>query len=213
MATFRSLRTSSVVEEAHQALHQAILRGELAPGAPLFEAAIAREMGVSRGPVREALRLLERSGLVVHEPNRGYRVASFTKEDLRELAAIRVALEGLSLRKAIENPQTAQRLGEILTRMRDAQRKGDRARTVELDRQFHETIVLLSGQKRLHAVWSGLRDQIQLAVAEISHSYPSLAGRAPSHDPLLEAIRHGDVDLALKALEAHIYDAPVFRED
>ena len=213
MATFRSLQTSSVVKEAHRALHEAIIRGELQPGAPLFEAVIAREMGVSRGPVREALRLLERSGLVIHEPNRGYRVASFTKEDLRELAGIRLALEGLSLRKAIENPETATRLEEVLGEMRKAQRKGNRALTVELDRKFHETIILMSGQKRLHAIWSGLRDQIELAVAEISHSYPSLAGRAPSHDPLLEAIKRGDMNVALKALEAHIYDAPVFRED
>src|SRR4051794_5329695 len=110
MPTFPSLQSSSLVAEAHRALHGAILRGEIEPGAPLFEAAVAREMGISRAPVREALRLLEQSGPVIHEANKGYRVASFTEEDLRELAAIRLALEGVAVREAIHNPDAAPRL-------------------------------------------------------------------------------------------------------
>lgn len=211
MPTFPSLQSSSLVEEAHRALHEAILRGDIAPGAPLFEAAVAREMGISRGPVREALRRLEQSGLVVHEANKGYRVASFTEDDLRELAAIRLALEGVAVRGAIHNPESVDRLGEVLEQMRRAVRRGDRARTVALDREFHETVVALSGQRRLLAVWAGLRDQIELAVAEVSNSYPSMAGRAASHIPLLEAIGRRDLDGALAALEAHIYDAAVFQ--
>ena len=211
MPTFPSLQSSSLVEEAHRALHGAILRGEIAPGAPLFEAAVAREMGISRGPVREALRRLEQSGLVTHETNKGYRVASYTEDDLRELASIRLALEGVAIREAIGNPDTAPQLRAGLERMQRAVKRGDRARTVALDREFHETLVQLSGQRRLLGVWASLRDQIELAVAEISNSYPSMAGRAASHIPLLEAIERGDLDRALDALEAHIYDAEVFR--
>ncbi len=211
MPTFPSVRSSSLVEEAHRALHGAILRGDIAPGAPLFEAAVAREMGISRGPVREALRLLEQSGLVVHEANKGYRVASFTEADLRELAAIRLALESVAVRESIRNAEVGPRLRGVLEQMQRAVKRGDRARTVALDREFHETLVALSGQRRLLAVWAGLRDQIELAVAEISHLYPSMAGRAASHVPLLEAIEQGDLELALKALEAHIYDAEVLR--
>src|SRR6266511_3696153 len=183
MSTFPSVRSSSLVEEAHRALHGAILRGDITPGAPLFEAAVAREMGISRGPVREALRLLEQSGLVTHEANKGYRVASFTEADLHELAAIRLALEGVAMRVAIRNPEAAPRLRAVLGQMQRAVKRGDRAGTVALDREFHETVVSLSGQRRLLAVWAGLRDQIEMAVAEVSHSYPSMAGRAASHIP------------------------------
>jgi DNA-binding GntR family transcriptional regulator len=212
MSTFSSLQSSSLVEEAHRAIHRAILNGDLKPGSPLFEAAVAREMGISRGPVREALRLLERGGLVTHEPNKGYRVASFTSDDLTELASIRLALEGLALRKAIENPETGPRLRAVLGEMMKAQKKGDRARIVVLDREFHETVVDMSGQARLRAVWLSLRDQIELAVAEVSHTYASMSGRTSSHVPLLEAIEQGDLDRALEALEAHIFDASVYRE-
>jgi DNA-binding GntR family transcriptional regulator len=211
MPTFPSLQSSSLVEEAHRALHEAILRGDIAPGAPLFEAAVAREMGVSRGPVREALRRLEQSGLVTHEANKGYRVASFTQDDLLELAAIRLALESVAMRHAIRNPDAAPRLRVVIEQMQRAVKRGDRARTFALDREFHETVVSASGQRRLFDVWAGLRDQIELAVAEVGNFYPSLAGRAASHVPLLDAIEAGDLDRALEALEAHIYDAEVFR--
>ncbi len=212
MATFSSVQSSSLVEKAHRAIHQAILNGDLKPGSQLLEAAVAREMGISRGPVREALRLLERGGLVVHQPNKGYRVARFTPDDLIVLASIRLALESLALHRAIENPGTGPRLRAVLGEMMKAQKKGDRARVVGLDRQFHEAVVDMSGQARLLAVWLSLRDQIELAVAEVSHTYASMSGRTASHVPLVEAIEQVDLNTALEALEAHIFDAAVYRE-
>jgi DNA-binding GntR family transcriptional regulator len=115
------------------------------------------------------------------------------------------------MQQAIHNPETAPRLRAVLEQMQRAVKRGDRARTFALDREFHETVVSASGQGRLFGVWAGLRDQIELAVAEVGNFYPSMAGRATSHVPLLEAIEGGDLDRALEALEAHIYDAEVFR--
>jgi len=212
MTTFSALQPSSLVEEAYQEIRAAILGGRVATGSQLSEAGIAREMGVSRGPVREALRLLEQAGLVVREPNKGYRVASFTREDLVEFASLRLALEGLALRGAIRDPKTPVELRAIWREMGEATRREDRARAIELDRQFHETLVVRSGHRRLRAVWNQLRDQIELAVAEIALSYPTLSGRAASHVPMLDAIERQDLDGALSALETHIYDSDIFRD-
>ncbi|MBI4259225.1 MAG: GntR family transcriptional regulator [Actinobacteria bacterium] len=212
MATFRALQAASLVEQAYEEIRSAILGGILKPGSAVSEAAIAREMGISRGPLREALRLLEQAGLVVSEPNRGHRVPVFTEEDLEEFASIRLALEGLAIRGALEAADGPERLREIVERMRRASRRGDRAAAVTLDREFHETIVELSGHRRLLTVWNLLRDQIELAVAEISLTYPTLAGRADAHVPLLESMERRDLAGALAALESHIYDSELLQE-
>ena len=213
MASFAPLQTPSLVDSAYEAVRSAILAGDLEPGSRLSEAVIAREMGISRAPVREALRMLERSGLVNQQHNKGYRVSAFSDDDFFELATLRFALESLAVRLAIESEELVPKLESVLDEIRGAEKSGDPVKAVMLDRHFHEEILIASGHGRLRAVWTGLRDQVELAVANTNRSFPTLEGLADAHVPLLEAIRDGDLEQVEKALEIHILNGPLIKKE
>lgn len=213
MTSFELVQTPSLVDTAYEAVRSAILTGDLEPGSRLSEAVVAREMGISRAPLREALRMLERSGLVNQQHNKGYRVSKFSDDDFFELATLRFALESLAIRLAIESDDLIPNLESVLDEIRAAEKSGDSVRAVELDRQFHETILIASGHHRLRQVWIGLRDQIELAVANTNRSFPNLEGLAKAHVPLLEAIRWGDIEQVMKELEMHILNGPLIKKD
>ena len=213
MASFEPVQTPSLVDSAYEAVRSAILVGDLEPGSRLSEAVVAREMGISRAPVREALRLLERSGLVNQQHNKGYRVSEFTEDDFFELATLRFALESLALRLALESDDLVPRLESVLDEIRDAEKTGDSVRAVVLDRQFHETILIASGHARLREVWNGLRDQVELAVANTNRAFPTLEGLSHAHVALLDAIRERDVERMMKELETHVLNGPMTKRD
>lgn len=213
MASFELVQTPSLVDTAYEAVRQAILVGDLEPGSRISEAVVAREMGISRAPLREALRMLERSGLVNQQHNKGYRVSEFSDEDFYELATLRFALESLAIRLAIESDDLIPKLESVLDEIRATEKSGDQVKAVELDRQFHETILIVSGHGRLREVWTGLRDQIELAVANTNRTFPTLEGLARAHVPLLEAIRRGDIEQVMKELEMHILNGPLTRKE
>lgn len=213
MASFAQVQTASLVDTAYQALRRAILAGDVDPGSRLSEAVVAREMGISRAPVREALRMLEQSGLVSQQHNKGYRVSEFTDEDFFELATLRFALESLALRLAADSKDLVSKLETVLDEIRGAEESGDSVKAVMLDRQFHETILIASGHRRLREIWAGLRDQVELAVANTNRSFPTLEGLSHAHVSLLEAIRKGDLEKMVKELETHIFNGPIINKE
>jgi DNA-binding GntR family transcriptional regulator len=213
MASFGQVQTPSLVDSAYEAVRRAILVGDVEPGSRLAEAVVAREMGISRAPVREALRMLERSGLVNQQHNKGYRVSEFTDDDFFELATLRFALESLAMRLAIKSENLVPNLESVLYEIRDAERSGDQVKAVMLDRQFHEVIVIASGHGRLREIWTGLRDQIELAVANTNRSFATLEGLSHAHVPLLKAIRGGDLEHVVKELEIHIFNGPLIKKE
>lgn len=152
----RSLRT----DRAADTLRQEILDGRSPPGGLLAESAVARRLGVSRVPVREALFTLERDGLVeFSETGRAY-VKQLTPRDFEELFVLRLALEPLASRLAAPQLRAA---AEALERNIAAT---DRARTVQqvtrLDLDFHEIILAASGNRRLLKLWTSLRGELEL---------------------------------------------------
>ena len=213
MASFEQVQTPSLVDSAYEAVRKAILVGDVEPGSRLSEAVVAREMGISRAPVREALRMLEHSGLVNQQHNKGYRVCEFSDDDFFELATLRFAMESLAMRLAIESEDLVPNLESILERIRDAEKRGNAVQAAKLDREFHEAILIASGHGRLRKIWAGLRDQIELAVANNNRSFATLEGISHAHGSLLEAIRGGDLDPITKQLELHIFNGPLIKRE
>ena len=125
-----------------QTLRQAILRGTLQPGERLMEIHLAQKLGVSRTPVREAIRMLQLDGLVTMVPRRGAVVAEITISDLEDVLEVRAALEELAARKACQNmtPERLTRLRETAGRFAECLKKDDLMASAQADVEFHEII-------------------------------------------------------------------------
>jgi DNA-binding GntR family transcriptional regulator len=172
-------------------LREKILSGAMCPDERLIETKIAREIGVSRTPVREALHGLEQERLVRAIPRVGYVVTRMQKEEVEEICEIRVAIEGLAIRRAIEREQKqlSKDMRKNILRQRSEISKGNLRAYVELDAQFHEVSAVLSGSSRL-------LDMIETALK-------SLKG----HERILEAVEKGDSKAAVAVLEQHLKSA------
>lgn len=145
------VRPVSMRDTALDALRQALLRGRFAPGEALSEPALAAEMDISRGPVREALVVLAQEGLVVHSQNYGFSVALFTEADRREVITVRYPLETLALELAREQitPQDIRGLEHLMAQMLDCYRQDHFSECTQYDREFHQNIWRIAGNTRL----------------------------------------------------------------
>jgi DNA-binding GntR family transcriptional regulator len=184
----------TVREVAYRRLRQLIVDGTLAPGQRIFENELADQLGISRTPLREALRQLETEGLVQMHPRRGAIIAPLSAADMHEEFLIRATLEGLAIELAA--PQlTADDFRELerqLARMADSVTRGQRAAFLEHHRLFHQTIFDVSGAPRLGRLLANLLEAAeryeQLALSEdVLH-----AGELAHHAELLALLRQGD---------------------
>lgn len=191
------------------ALRQAILSGHLKSGHRLVEAGIAKRMGVSRAPVREAIRLLEREGLVVVLPYRGAFVAHMSEQDIREIYSLRSAIEGLAVRLAIGRlrPELVCQLQEMVDGMRRFALAGDLSQLVERDLRFHQLLCEASGHQRLLQVWLGLSLQIRFFLTTIVRIDLGLEGIADRHQQMLDSVLSGDADLAQQSVERNLVES------
>ena len=165
-------------------LRKAILKGELKPGERLMEIALAERLGVSRTPVREAMRKLELEGLVVMIPRRGAQVANITEKDLNDVLEVRIALENLSIENAC-------------ARMTEEQ-------LAEADVAFHEVIYKSSDNRRLNQVLNNLREQIYRYRVEYLKDEETRNLLVKEHEEIYEAIRNRDVKQAQEISYQHI---------
>ena len=196
-------------------LRAGILRGEIAPGTRLLEIPLATELGVSRGPVREALRQLEQEGLVEFFPHRGAIVLGVADSEIDTIYGIRALLEERAFAKAsrLIDDAELEALAETVERMIEASEAGDVTTVAELDLQFHGRIVELSGFQYLRRLWASIDGLVRLRVAhEVER--PELADPksardwliVPSleHRELVEALRSRRPATAAKAARMHI---------
>lgn len=205
-----SIRVSGLVEQVRAELRAAILSGRIRPGAAMQDSVVAADLQVSRAPVREAMRLLEESGLLVKVPNRPYQVTQFSAEDYVDLASLRTALEELATRLAVGRDLDLAEPRRALDRMRVA--AGSEAGALELisaDRAFHEALVNVAGNAQLNAAYSRVRDQIELAMlTRIDADRQPLEGIHERHVGLfelyLDAVATGDPRSYFPVLEEHI---------
>ena len=196
---------SEVVSER---LRQAILSGQLKDGQRVVERAIAAELGVSRGPIRDALKTLEAEGLVVLSPRRGAHIATLTIEDAAECIAIREGIEPIAVRFLIESGDSRglESLERAVQNLNDASMRGDWSGVVLLDMEFHETIYRHSGQRRLQRIWDGLRAPLLQTFRLHRQFYSSIADVPGRHRHLLDTIRSRSLVEAEAATRAHVIE-------
>ncbi|MGF9563400.1 GntR family transcriptional regulator [Neorhizobium sp. JUb45] len=195
-------KSDTIASRISRTLAERIIAGAIAAGAKLRQDHIAEEFGASHVPVREAFRLLESQGLVVSEPRRGVRVASFSLDEVKEVAEMRAALEVLALRHAAPHLTRA-----ILDAAEAATHAGDKAADVqtweEANRTFHKLILAPCGMPRLLKAI----DDLQMASARLLFSGWRAEWEAPTdrdHRAILVALRAGDVDQAASVLARHV---------
>lgn len=192
--------------DVYEALRRAVVSGALKPGQRLNEAEIARQMQISRAPIREAIRQLEQEGLLASVPRRGTFVVSLSTDDVEEVYTLRADLEARAVRRALSR-LTADDLATLeshVATMRAAALAGDIAQLLAADIDFHRTIVEAAGWARLRKLWEGLHPQTLTLYTITTLTDWSPLDHAQRHDPLLAAIRSGDPDVAAAAIQDHI---------
>lgn len=194
-------------DEVVNRLRRAILAGQFAPEEPLRESQLAEQMGVSRGPVREALTQLEREGLVINRSNGRSFVARLSHRDLEEVYSLRRVLERLAAAYACERASATDVadmqgiVDEMVTRSQEGIGEQEAA---ELDLRFHDLVYRASGHQRLLNFWATLRPQIYVFL--LSRNIASTDFResmARGHQAILDAIRDRDEERAQTMVEEH----------
>ena len=200
------LRSRSLATAVQQEIEHAILRGDLAPGAKLNEATLAEGMGVSRGPVREALRMLETAGLVQQEKNRGAFVRDIALAEALEIYDLRAMMEeavGRTLAGTVTAAQLKTLRGQVEA-MRRASRAGDVDAYYMLNLEFHNQLVEFAGNRKLAETYRRLINELslfrRLNLADAALLPPSAA----DHDAIVKAIESGDAERAGRALREHV---------
>ena len=195
----------SLAEDAADRIREQILAGGFRQGEHLVEARIAQELKISRGPVREAFKLLRAEGLLEEEPRRGTFVVQLSAEDVREIYGLRAAIEGraariLALRR---EPADAKALRSLLDAIETAVAKGKAAEVFRRDLEFHDGLVRLSGNGRLHEVFTRYVPTLRALLRLDERVYRSLDDAAMHHRPIVDAIESGDVDAATRLAASH----------
>ncbi len=195
----------TLVDHVEAQLRRAVLFGDLGHASRINEVTLARELGVSPTPVREALRRLESSGLVRYEPWRGYGSAEFSDEDVAHLFDVRIALERMAVLEA------AARLDDAGLRFLDASLQRWQAEASETDlehvhalnEEFHGFFVHSSGNRWLRQLIGEIADLSLLVRADFSRVQPPTRSLA-EHGAIVDALRRGDAAGAAAAMEAHL---------
>ena len=189
-----------------ESLREAIRNGVLKPGERIMEIQLAEELGVSRTPVREAIRNVELEGYVVMMPRRGTYVANMSIRDINEIFEIRTALESLSNGLAAEHitDEELEHLQRLLVIIGGYIKDGNIEKIVETDIEFHDLMYHAARNQRLVGIISNLRDQLT-RFRTLSMSYPGrLEATLDEHKAIVEAIANGDRKAASKAAEQHM---------
>ena len=193
-------------ERVHEHLKQEILANRYRPGSELLEVPLSEELGVSRGPIREALRSLEAEGLVHITPRRGAVVVSFTKRDFLEAYQVRESLEALGVRLAV--PIMASVVLDDLDAQLDVMTRhatnGDVDAFFDANARFHEAFVEASGNRKLVEVYRRLIAQMGPYRRPSARLRGNVERSIAEHRRILEATRRRDVDTAVAQLEQHV---------
>lgn len=199
---------SNLREQIKDVILQRIVEGSYPPGSRIVETRVAQELGVSQGPVREALRDLEQLGCVVHEPYRGCSVRAFSVDELLEAFPVRAALEALAARLAAEQMGDAElaELEQLLERMQVAARRGDAHEQSQANASFHATIVRAARNGTLERQWRML-EPFSRTYLTVSRPGIDLIALSERHVPILDALRRHDPDGAAAAMHDHLMGA------
>lgn len=187
-------------------LRQAILRGELKPGERLMEIQLANKLGVSRTPIREAIRKLELEGLVLMIPRKGAEVAEITEKSLRDVLEVRRALEELAVELACEKITDVQiqELRDAAEEFRESLKEGDITRIAEADVKFHDVIYMATDNQKLIQLLNNLREQMYRYRVEYLKRSDFHQQLIDEHEEIIETIESGQKDRAVQVVCQHV---------
>lgn len=202
---FTEVPPTTRAQAALDALREAILDGRLTPGSPIIQTDVARQLGISRAPLREALRLLEEEGLVVNVPFRGVVVSTLDRRALDELCSLRNLIERFAAQRVIEraSDEDLLQLEAIIARMEQHAALDDIDAVDQDDVAFHATLLELADHDLLLQVWRTHAAQIRRAMALRNRLNRDPQRLVALHRPILDALRRRDLAAAEARLAEH----------
>lgn len=193
-------------------IRTAIIDGSLKPGERLMEIQLSEQLGVSRTPVREAIRKLELEGFVIMLPRKGAFVANMSKKDLIDIFELRLGLEGLAAYYSTERISSdgIKKLEKICDELSEAVNKNDVKMMLKKDEEFHNCIFESTGNKRLINSINSVWENIYRFRLKYMSDFSSAINIVDEHKKIIEAIKKGKADLAEKLAKEHIEKAEQF---
>lgn len=204
--TIALLRSASLSTAAQHEIERLILSGDLAPGAKLAEAWLSERLGVSRGPIREAFRMLEEAGLVRQEKNRGVFVRDIPVDEAMEIYDLRAVMDELAGRRLAGTitPEQLKRARAIVDGLDQAARSGDADAYHLLNLEFHDTLIEFVGNRKMAAIYRKLVKELALFRRRNFVDRSMLPHSAAEHRQMLKAIASGDPEAAGRAMFDHV---------
>ena len=207
--TITLLQTSSLASVVQGELERMILSGELSPGVKLTETALAAQLGVSRGPLREAFRMLDEAGLVRTEKNRGVFVRSLPLEEAAEIFDLRASMEEMVGRRLAGSmmPADLKEARGLVDQMEQAVKARDSQRYHLLNLQFHDRLVEMAGNGKMTAIYRKLIKELSLFRRFNLADGVLMPLSVGEHRLIVKAIASGDRDAAGRAMHDHVMDS------
>lgn len=202
---FKVEKRATYKDRALTQIRDAIKKGWLKPGERVNEAKLASDMGISRFPIREAIRSLEKEGLVVAIPFKGVYVNKLNEKDLDELYSLRILLEIYAVKHLVKNI-SKEKITELQSILDDMEKgiKHKKRDLISEDMKFHRKICELCDNAKLLEIWNNLSGQIRSFLAVEQHSHDSINYLYDSHKIILDAIKAKDSRQAQKRLRENI---------
>lgn len=204
--TGKITKSRPLYEQVYQRLRKVIIEGGISSGASLTESSLSKQLGVSRTPVREALRQLQQEGLVVLDDKGRFRVPEPDPEDLIHLYEARILLECWVARRAAERvlPEQLEEMAKALAVADYSREMSDPSGVLEYNSRFHDIIAEAAGNPRVKELLSTVRTHISYMRAMISRQTTLAAGIAQEHYEILEAFRNKDTEKVVQQVENHL---------
>lgn len=198
-----------------ESLRKAIVEGSLKPGQRLMEVQLAEQLGVSRTPVREAIRKLELEGFVIMLPRKGAYVADMSVKDIVDVLEVRAALEGLAANLAAERMEEKEieELKKVSEDLNEAMKERNLDEILKKDVEFHQCIFESAGNKKLTQMINSLWEQVYRFRAGYMSDQSAMSGIREEHEQLINAIIRGEGEEASKCAKEHIERAEQYMID
>lgn len=211
---FRKEERSTLVDRVANQIREAIKSGKLQPGERLIETDLAKDMQISRHPIREALRYLEKEGLVTTTPFKGAQVTPFSEQDIEELYTLRLSIEELAIRTLVKNlnDEKIKKLQAAINEMKRCVLKRKFKEYIYADLRFHGKICELCGHQRLLQVWRTLEPQMGLFILAANQPYEEETPMIiyQQHLPVFKAIKAGEANQAVARMKSVLEDGYKF---
>ena len=193
-------------EFAYKKCQELIGSGELSPGNLYSESAMSKQLGISRTPLRTALQQLEKEGLIIRLPQRGFYVYQFEEKDIEELFAIRKAIEGYAVEQIAREKSEVDlnQAKKHLNAQVEARKSDDYSEFIREDRKFHENLVKALNNRRLVTIYSDLRQSIELLGLRRFKMNSQRNQSISEHKSIIKAIENGDPLAAREAVYNHL---------